>query len=395
VAERQGRPGVTSRTTDVLVIGGGPAGATAAFQLASAGIPVTVIDRAIFPRDKPCGESLSPGAIRRLQDIAMWPAPPNVTAPGHPVKGMRIRSPRGTAFFGRYKTVGPPGHVIRRVAFDAQLLDCARARGARVVEGVEALAAQTSADGATVDCRSVDGGQRLRMTARRVVVADGRRSFIGRALGFIETTKASRQSARFAVRVHFDHVSGLSEFAEMHVGEGGYCGIAPLSGTSANICYVLFTDRLDMTPATIEPDVRRHLSAYPEIAARLRAARVCGPIRIVGPLRIRSQRQAVGPFIACGDTTGFLDPFTGEGIAHAIASAGLGAEAVRASLHGRSDAFSAYERRIRDLRRVKSGAALLLYGLVSRRALANAAASVFAALPGLGDAAVRLFGDQV
>jgi len=388
---------VSTLVTDVLVIGGGPAGATAAFRLATAGVRVTLVDRAVFPRDKVCGESLSPGALSRLQDIGMWTAsdaaPP---AAGQPVRGMRIRSPRGTTFFGRYKTGDRhPGLVIRRTVFDAQLLARAQARGARVLEGIEAITPDESRHGAVVRCRAVDGSAALRIEARRVIVADGRQSLIARSLGFIEPDHAEGRPRRFAVRVHYDDVSGLSELAEMHVGLDGYCGIAPLSNSSANVCYVRFGDRLDMAPKTLEADVRRHLSAYPEITARLQSARVSGPVRIIGPLRIRSRRQAAGPFIACGDTTGFLDPFTGEGIAHAIASGVLGAEAVQASLEGGPQSFRDYERRIHDLRRVKGMAAILLYGLVSRHVLANAAASIFAALPRLGDAAVRLFGDQV
>ena len=72
-----------------------------------------------------------------------------------------------------------------------------------------------------------------------------------------------------------------------------------------------------------------------------------------------------------------------------------GAEAIATSLAGRAGSFRDYEREIRALRRVKGIAALLLYGLVSRRALANSAASLFARMPRLGDAVVQLFGDQI
>lgn len=386
---------------DVLVIGGGPAGATAAFQLATAGVDVTLVDRATFPRDKTCGESLSPGALARLRAIGMWrPRSDEVEGDpeaGYPIQGMRIRSPAGTVFLGRYRAEGEgAGLAIRRRVFDAQLLDRARERGVRVLEAVEAIAGERREDGrAVVRCREAGGGASLRIEARRVIVADGRRSFLSRALGFIEPEDLGAERRRYAVRAHYEGVPGLSGFAEMHVARGGYCGLAPLSKTSANVCYVRFGGRLEMTPRSMEADFRRDVSAYPDIARRLQDARIDGRIRVIGPLRIKSRRQTNGPFLACGDTTGFLDPFTGEGIAHAIASGGFGAEAVRASLAGDPSLFSEYERRIRNLRRVKGRAALLLFGLVSRPILANAAASVFARLPTLSDAVVRLFGDQV
>jgi len=392
---------VSTQRTDVLVIGGGPAGSTAAFQLATAGIAVTLVDRATFPRDKICGESLSPGAIARLQAIGMWRPRAETdgggSTSGHSIRGMRVRSPRGTVFSGRYRAGrNAPGLAIRRTVLDLQLLDSARARGVRIMEGVAAIAAEpTREGGAFVRCRAEGGGAILHIEAKRVIVADGRQSFLARALGFIESEAGDHRQRRYAVRAHCDGVSNLSDLAEMHVGAGGYCGIAPLSRTSANICYVRFGGRLEMTPRSLEADFRRDVSAYPEISRRIESARLDGRVRVVGPLRLRSRRQARGPFIACGDTTGFLDPFTGEGIAHAIASGVLGADAVRASLAGSSGSFDRYERDIRRLRRVKGMAALLLYGLVSRRALANAAASVFARMPRLGDAVVQLFGDQV
>lgn len=383
---------------DVVVIGGGPAGAVAAFQLATAGLSVTLLDRARFPREKICGESLSPGAIARLRAIGIWQpdaVESSAVPESYPVRGMRIRSPRGTTFFGRYKSgQGPLGLAIRRTVLDQQLLVAARGRGVRVMEGVEAVSAEATTPGAAVHAREPGGSTRLRLDARRVVVADGRRSFIARSLGFIEPQGASG-GRRYAVRAHCENVKGLSDLAEMQVGEGGYCGIAPLSSTAANICYVLFRDRLDMTPGTMQADFQRHIRGFQEVAQRLDTAQLQDGIGVIGPLRLRSRRQTRGPFIACGDTTGFLDPFTGEGIAHAIACGVLGAAAVQESLGGSGQAFGDYERRLRALRRVKGVAALVLYGLVSRPNLANSVATVLARVPRLGDALVRLFGDQV
>jgi flavin-dependent dehydrogenase len=313
------------------------------------------------------------------------------------VRGMRIRSPQGTTFLGRYRK-GPNGLglVIRRKILDAELLNSARARGVRVMEGTEVVGGGFATTGtAVIRIRATGAAAVTQIEAKRVIVADGRRSFLARELGFLEKSAPQPGKRRYAIRVHCEGVSELSEFAEMQVGLGGYCGVAPLSTTAANICYVLFTDRLDVTPQTIDADFRRHLSRFPEIARRCEGSRRLGEISVVGPLRLISKKHFSGPFIGCGDTTGFLDPFTGEGIAHAIACGVLGAEAVRRSLGGATGAFLEYEAQVRALRRVKTMAALLLYGLVSRPALANAAASAFARLPRLADSIVQLFGDQV
>ena len=114
-----------------------------------------------------------------------------------------------------------------------------------------------------------------------------------------------------------------------------------------------------------------------------------------GPLRLRSKRASVGAFAACGDTTGFLDPFTGEGITHAIASGVACADAVAASISGNEGAFRAYERRLIEIRGRKPAAAQLLFALITRPALANGTARLLARAPRLADALVQFFGDQV
>ena len=89
------------------------------------------------------------------------------------------------------------------------------------------------------------------------------------------------------------------------------------------------------------------------------------------------------------------DPFTGEGIAHAIASGSAAADAVAGSIGGADGAFAKYEDDLRRLRRLKGPAARLLHALVARPALGDVAGSIFARVPGLANAAVRLFGDQI
>lgn len=385
--------------SDVLVVGGGPAGSTAAFALAGAGFEVTLIDRARFPREKVCGESLSPGAMTRLHRLGLWsddgPAPRAHWA----VSGMRLSTSNGASFVGRYRPGAEraEGSVIRRWDLDQRLLASARARGVRVLEGTEALGGEVQPDGsARIRVRATGGSGEHSLAASRVVVADGRRSFIARQLGLLAREPESPGKRRWAVRAHCNEVGGLSDLAEMHVVAGAYCGIAPLSATSANVSYVLLQPNLDADYGEIEASFRRDLRRFPALADRLRTCQPFGQVRVIGPLRLRAGRHPFnGPFLACGDTTGFLDPFTGEGIAHAIASGAAGADAIAASIRGDRDAFARYEDALRALRRFKGPAALLLHALVARPSLGDLAGRIFARAPRLADAAVRLFGDQV
>src|SRR2546423_3052478 len=127
-------------TPDVLVVGGGPAGSSVAWALASAGVRVTVLDRARFPRDKPCSEYMSPEASRLLAAMGALAA---VEASGAArLAGMRVRAPDGTTFTGAFDGAHPyrgfrsHGLALRRMVLDAILLARARAAGAVVEEGV-------------------------------------------------------------------------------------------------------------------------------------------------------------------------------------------------------------------------------------------------------------------
>jgi len=383
---------------DVLVVGGGPAGATAAFQVARAGLDVMLVDRARFPRDKTCGESVSPGGIRRLESIGLslrTLSSSSAMVPAFPIRGMRIHSPAATSFQGRYRNPeNTSGAVLRRLDLDAALLRAAKERGTRVLEGVEVLGVtESSLEGGEVRARVVGTSSEVRIAARRIIVADGRSSFLARQLGFLEP--AETRSPRFAVRAHCDGIEGLGDLAEMHVGSRGYCGIAPLSGSAANVCFVVFGRTVALKPDAMASGFRRHVLSFPGIAPRFQTARVVSPVRAIGPLRLRSRAVSSGAFVACGDTTGFLDPFTGEGITHAIASGAACAEAVADSVRGDMSAFAGYKRRLVEMRGSKPAAAKLLFTLITRPALANGTARLLARAPRLADALVRFFGDQV
>jgi 2-polyprenyl-6-methoxyphenol hydroxylase-like FAD-dependent oxidoreductase len=110
---------------EVVVVGGGPAGTAAAVFLRQLGHEVVLVDEARFPRDKICGEGVSPEAWRLLArmgaDAAVRALRPR------PVRGMKLTAPDGTAFRGEYRGAREPGFAVRRWCLDRALLDCARA----------------------------------------------------------------------------------------------------------------------------------------------------------------------------------------------------------------------------------------------------------------------------
>jgi geranylgeranyl reductase family protein len=385
---------VSDRGRDVVVVGGGPAGSALACFLAGRGRDVLLLDAARFPRDKICGESVSPGAWPLLD--AMGAAERVTSLHPHAVRGMRLVSPDGTAFRGEYRGEGRPGFALRRVALDAALLDAARDAGAEVREGAR-VTGLLGEGGAVAGVLGEEGGGSRPIRARATVGADGRRSVVARSLGLLRENPRMR---RFAVRGHWDGMEALADVGEMHVGGGGYCGVAPLSRTLANVAFVL--DQRDLAPAAadLEGFYRESLRRrWPRLAERLQRARLLEPPRAIGPLALDCAAVAVPGAVLVGDAAGFYDPFTGEGITLALRTAELAAREIDEALARPGTRpvprLAGYERARAAATRDKFRFNRLVQVALRSPAAANAIARRLARRPDLADQLVGVAGDFV
>ncbi len=384
---------MSARVRDVVVVGGGPAGSATACLLAQRGHDVLLLDAARFPRDKVCGESVSPGAWPLLD--AMGAAERVRSLHPHAVRGMRLVSPDGTPFRGEYRGEARPGFALRRLALDAALLGVARDAGAEVREGVRVtglLRERGAVAGVLVD----EGGQPCTIRSRVTVGADGRRSIVARSLGLLRENPRMR---RFAVRGHWEGMQALSEFGEMHGGGRGYCGVAPLSPTLANVTFVL--DQADLAPAAdLEGFYRAWLRhSWPRLAERLQDARLLEPPRAIGPLALDCDAVAVPGAVLVGDAAGFYDPFTGEGVTLALRTAELAAREIDRALArpgiGPVPRLAAYEGARAAATREKFRFNRLVQVAVRSPAAANAIAHRLARRADLADQLVGVAGDFV
>ena len=379
---------------EVVVVGGGPAGSAVASLLGRRGRDVLLLDAARFPRDKVCGDSVSPsawplldalGATERVQALSPYP-----------LRGMRLVSPDGTSFRGLYRGQDRPGFALRRLVLDDALLQSAREAGAEVEEGarvVSLLRSQGAVEGVVVEAA---GGRRA-IRARVVVGADGRSSVVGRSLGVL---REHPRFVRFSVRGYWEGVFGLSETGEMHVGTRGYCGIAPLSATRANVAFVIGQRDMLGAAGDLEGFYRAMLAGrFPRVAERLEGARLLEAPRAIGPLALECRRVALPGAVLVGDAAGFYDPFTGEGVTLALRTAGLAASAVDDALGrepgGTLPRLRAYERERSSATRDKFRFNRLLQTAVTWPAAADAIAHRLARRPDLADRLVGIAGDFV
>jgi len=291
--------------------------------LARAGARVLLLDRARFPREKPCSEYLSPASTRVLDRLGSDVlAAVAAAAPAH-LTGMKVVAPSGAAVVGRFETFS---FALPRTRFDTILLEAARARGVDVREGVkvEELVYEHGAVGGVV-ARDARGGMRDAYRARVVVGADGLRSVVARRLGKVIRTAPYR----IAFTAHVAGARAVDELGEMHVGRPGYVGLGPIGDGVTTVALVL-----PLSEARRGERFFEELDRFPAVRGRFDPRRIVRRVLATGPFARWSRRPVAkgGGALLVGDAADFFDPFTGQGIYSALRGAELAAAAVLESL---------------------------------------------------------------
>ena len=328
---------------DVIVAGAGPAGAMAAMRLAAAGVDVLLLDKARFPRDKPCGGGLTPKAFRQLDfDIGdlVRQRSHRLYLKGPHLAPIPITVPNDAAVW-----------MVNRQEFDARLVQVARERGAIIRDG-EGVTRIETGDLARVE---TDRGA---YRARVVVGADGAESIVARQVGL--RADRHRRYTAFALeaeaRVARDVLDGAA-LVDYRMPRG-YGWIFP-KGEVYNI-------GVGSGDPRVIHDLRAHLDQF--IAER--NLPIVGPVRVMGhriPVWSHSEPLHRANVILAGDAAGLADALWGEGISYALMSGQIAALTIAEYLEGRIEDLSAYTARIQstlahDLRRLYQ-LAHVVYGL--------------------------------
>ncbi|HVH08192.1 MAG TPA: NAD(P)/FAD-dependent oxidoreductase [Gemmatimonadales bacterium] len=337
-------------TWDAVVVGAGPAGAATALRLAQAGAEVLLLDRARFPRDKPCSEYLSPGTTHLLRRLGAGVLDAVAAAAHAELSGMKVVAPDGTAMCGRF-TAGSPASsfALPRATFDTVLVAAAARAGVEVREGlsVEDLVFERGRVAGVVGRSRT--GPRETYRSRVVVAADGLRSVVARRLGLVRVSAPER----LAFSAHVSDVAGVDGVGELHVSARGYVGLGPVGGGVTTVALVL---PLGLVRASGQ-DYRRtffaELERFPGLAGRFASRRLVREVLVTGPFAQWSRVAAVPGALLVGDAADFFDPFTGQGIYAALRGAELVAETLAPVLAQRAGPVP--------------GAALRAYGRARRR----------------------------
>jgi len=390
-----------SQAAQVIVVGGGPAGAATAFHLARAGIHATILDRAHFPRDKPCSEYMSPQASRILDEMGVLEQIERSGA-AH-LAGMRVHAPNGTAFQGRFADVEgfrgyrDRGLALRRTILDHLLLDRARAVGAVVCEGVRVIDLRRDSNGRVTGVDAIDErGERRTLSASIVVGADGLRSVVARRLDLAATRLAQR---RVAFVTHFAGID-MGDSGEMHVDHDGYLGLADVGGGMTNVAVVVPRARAREASGDPAGFVDAWIGRRRHVAPRFAKAVRVTPVLATGPFASAARRAWAPGAALVGDAADFFDPFTGEGIYAALRGAELLVpriiDALSATAPADGDAsLAAYDRaRIGEFRG-KWAVERMIGVAVTFPAVMNVAARSLALRPQMAHTIVGVTGDFV
>ena len=325
----------------MLVVGAGPAGSAAAISLARAGREVLLVDKAVFPRDKCCGDGLTALALRLSERLGLDPS----TIPSwQPITGAVVSSPSGhTSVFPLPAGRGHHAAVARRTEYDAALVDLARQAGAKVLDGHAVTGVRETDERVVAEVEGVGA-----VHARYAVAADGMWSPMRKALGLDVAgyrgewhavrayLRGASEEAGRVLRVWFeaDLVPGYAwSFPEgdgtvnfgFGVQRGGRVAVGDMTG--------VWNDLL------ARPAIRDFLGPDAVVEGR----RTAWPI----PARVDSMPRTARRTFFVGDAAAVTDLLTGEGIGQALLTGMLAAEAIEAAgPHGARVATDHYERAV-------------------------------------------------
>ena len=317
---------MTAIATDVLVVGAGPAGSAAAAWCARHGLDTLLVDSANFPRDKPCGDGLTPRAVAELRELGMqsqlaaWPENWGLRAGGFG-RTWHLPWPGGS--------LPETGSAVARNELDNAIFEVAKASGARTLEGTKVLSPIAGTGNQVTRLLAKQGGTEVEISCQRLIVADGARSTLGRVLGrtwFRNTVYGV--AARAYVNSDRSDDPWISSHLELRDEDGdvlsGYGWVFPLGDGKVNLG--VGTLATEKRPADV--NLRKLLQRYHKL--RTDDWELTGRPQMVKSALLPmggAVTGVAGPnWLLIGDAAGCVNPLNGEGIDYGLETGRLAAD---------------------------------------------------------------------
>ncbi|MEK6222324.1 MAG: geranylgeranyl reductase family protein [Chloroflexota bacterium] len=311
---------------DVIVVGAGPGGSAAAHYLAQRGFDILLLDKSEFPRDKTCGDGLTPRALNVIDDMGILQ---EVKQVGFKINGFELHGKRGNTMISTVpKHAEYPDYLIisPRMMLDDLLQKQAVKSGAQFEGQVKVQMIEQHDDYAVV--QGTHKGERMQYESRVVILAVGANMPLINKLGILK----HKPDVILGARGYYEGMQGLTDNAEGHfdgVPLPGYGWIFPISETSANVGIGYWQSKIPWyhSPVSARAALEDFIKYSAIVKSKMENAKLVGKIKGF-PLRVDFAKAPTthGRILLVGEAAGLVSPLTGEGIDFALESGKLAAE---------------------------------------------------------------------
>ena len=382
---------------DVIVIGGGPGGCAMALDLNRRGYNVALCDQAKFPRDKVCGEFISPGADPILEQLGVLNAI-EALMPKR-LKGVAISSYESAEMVIDYPVstgskLRPTSLSVPRYQLDALFLKQIQIAGVKVFEQHKVTDFIFN-DGCVAGVQGWDETKTSFSINCKLVADAGGRNAI--SLRKFSLKRESKGRSKIAFSAHWQGVRLPEDYCYMHISRPGYTGISSVGNGRANV--VMVVEASALTSAKIEnPETFYHrvLMQNCRRSKMLESGERIEPVRSVESLAFAVKPVPCGGLILVGDATGFIDPFTGEGIYLSLRSSQLAGEVIHAGFENSNfskNFLSVYDQQRQQEFGSKFLLSRILQWLIYNRLFCNRVMKSLSSNQGLAETLVGVIGD--
>ena len=315
---------------DVIVIGAGPAGSTVSTLLSQKGHRVLLLEKSRFPREKLCGEFISPECLKIFERLGV--SRRMFDAGAKSIRKWTLFSPDGRGMEVPMKWIsdGESNAIgMTRAQMDWILLERAREVGVEVREGFHVSPRFNYRDGSGIVEGKIDGETTEFFSAPIVIDASGRNgAFSKQAHQQVSKFEGSRL---FGCKVHLRGINDLQETGELFFFRDGYGGLCDVEGNQTNMCFITTEATLRAAKGDREKLLDLTMRLNPAARQRLEDAVINGEWLGTGPISY-GRKHSIPGILAIGDAGAFIDPFTGSGILLALTSGELAATVINHSL---------------------------------------------------------------